>query len=79
MVFGGSTVTADGTFALTSLNGINGFRMGGKTSSDLLGYSVDAAGGNGGDTFVVFGKYTGFSTSIDLSALDGSDGFIVCR
>ena len=39
-------------------------------------YSADPAGGNNaGQSFVVFGSATGFAASIDLAALDGTDGF----
>ncbi len=32
---------------------------------------------NGGDSYVVFGKTSGWAASVDLSALDGSDGFVL--
>ncbi len=37
--------------------------------------SVDLNGYNSGSTYVVFGKASGFSRTMELSELDGSDGF----
>jgi len=61
---------------LGSLNGSNGFRLG-------RGSSVASPGDVNGDGFddvmtggrVVFGKAGGFAQDIDLSSLDGSNGF----
>ena len=36
---------------------------------------ADSNGHNSGSTYIVFGKESGFSRTIDLSELDGSDGF----
>ncbi|MDO8342855.1 MAG: integrin alpha, partial [Cellvibrio sp.] len=84
------------TMELSSLDGSNGFRLDGVTSSDYSGRSVSDAGDVNGDGFddvivgahgadsngersgssyVVFGKASGFSAMIDLSNLDGSNGF----
>jgi Ca2+-binding RTX toxin-like protein len=86
---------------LSSLNGINGFKLSGGTPGDDAGYSVASAGDFNGDgfadvivgaprvdlqdstgfhytvgaAFVVFGKASGFAASIDLSSLDGFNGF----
>ena len=38
-------------------------------------YLIDYNGPRSGSTYVVFGKESGFSRTIDLSELDGSDGF----
>ncbi|MFO1070525.1 MAG: integrin alpha [Geminicoccaceae bacterium] len=38
---------------------------------------VDANGDDSGGSYVVFGSSTGFAASLDLSSLDGSDGFII--
>ena len=35
----------------------------------------DGAATNGGEAYVVFGKASGFTASLELSALDGTDGF----
>ena len=80
---------------LSSLNGINGFKISGAAAGDLAA-SVRSAGDVNGDGFadliigaqwadphgsksgasyVVFGKASGFSANIDLSTLVGSNGF----
>ncbi len=80
---------------LSSLNGINGFRLDG-TSFDRLGTSVSVAGDvnadgysdliigapeadpNGsrsGSSYVLLGKESGFDAQLDLSNLDNNDGF----
>jgi Ca2+-binding RTX toxin-like protein len=80
---------------LSSLDGSNGFRLGGVGENDFSGVSVASAGDVNGDGFddvivgaryaltdgtptgasyVVFGKASGFASSIDLADLDGSDG-----
>ena len=38
-------------------------------------FAADLNGHNSGSTYVVFGKESGFSRTMDLSELDGSDGF----
>ena len=38
-------------------------------------YAADPNGERSGSTYVVFGKASGFSSTIELSELDGSDGF----
>ncbi|SOD18868.1 integrin alpha [Nitrosomonas ureae] len=76
---------------LTSLNGSNGFRLDGETKYDFVGSSVSTTGDVNGDGFddlivgvsdvgygisyVVFGKASGFSATMDLSKLNGSNGF----
>ena len=77
---------------LSSLNGINGFRLDGVAKLDYSGVSVSTAGdvngdgfddlivgargaGPNGSSYVVFGKASGFSAAMDLSSLDGSNGF----
>ncbi len=73
---------------LSSLDGNNGFRLDGETENDFLGSSVSTAGDVNGDGFedvivsrsvgssyVVFGKSSGFDTAIDVSTLNGSNGF----
>ena len=82
---------------LSSLDGLNGFKLSGVAASDQTGYSVASAGDvnddgfadvivgavyadpNGvhaaGASYVVFGKASGFAANIDLSSLDGSNGF----
>ncbi|HHZ94189.1 MAG TPA: hypothetical protein EYN67_01225, partial [Flavobacteriales bacterium] len=38
-------------------------------------YKADPNGGNSGESYVVFGKASGWNASLDLSSLDGSNGF----
>ncbi|WP_206818622.1 Calx-beta domain-containing protein, partial [Chroococcus sp. FPU101] len=76
---------------LLTLNGTNGFAINGINAGDQSGYSVSSAGDVNGDGFddliigaygaaqsyVVFGKSGGFSTSINLSTLNGTNGFTI--
>ncbi|HYE47598.1 MAG TPA: FG-GAP-like repeat-containing protein [Caulobacter sp.] len=58
--------------AVSGLGDINGDGYG-----DILvgAPSSDAASSNSGAAWVVFGKASGFTASVDLASLDGSDGF----
>nr|WP_297325786.1 integrin alpha [Nitrosomonas sp.] len=73
---------------LSSLDGNNGFRLDGAQAGDQSGFSVDSAGDVNGDGFadlimgtngvgasVVFGKAADFDAAMDLSSLDGNNGF----
>ncbi|SMF94843.1 Hemolysin-type calcium-binding repeat-containing protein [Methylomagnum ishizawai] len=88
VVFGkaaGFTASLD----LSTLNGSNGFRLDGVAALDWSGFSVSAAGDINGDGFadliigapgtdssyVVFGKASGFGANMDLSTLNGGNGF----
>ena len=76
---------------LSSLDGSDGFRLTGSNFLDFAGTSVASAGDINGDGFddmiigapragasyVVFGKAGGFSSSIDLPSLNGSNGFAI--
>ena len=75
------------TMNLFTLNGSNGFRLDGE-ARDKSGWSVSTAGDVNGDGFddlivgarktyayVVFGQASGFSATMDLSSLNGNDGF----
>ncbi len=45
----------------------------------IIGAETASPGGNdfAGESYVVFGKAGGFGTSLDLSSLDGSNGFVI--
>ena len=74
---------------LATLDGTNGFRVEGENASDRHGFSVSTAGDinsdgfadivvgsyNADSSYVVFGKASAFAASIDVSTLDGSNGF----
>jgi VCBS repeat-containing protein len=79
----------DASIDLSSLNGRDGFRLDGVSAGDNSGWSVSGAGdvnndgyddiiigSRSGSSYVVFGKASGlFTASIDLSSLNGRDGF----
>ena len=85
VVFGKATGFV-ATLDLSSLDGSNGFRLEGALY-DFSSKSISSAGDINGDGFddviigaqdvhsVVFGKASGFAAALDLSSLDGSDGF----
>ena len=78
---------------LSTLNGTGGFRLSGAVANGQAGFSVASAGDVNGDGYddvivgvpeamlgsgyVVFGKATGFAANLDLSSLDGSNGFML--
>ena len=83
VVFGKPT-GFDALMSLSSLDGSNGFRLDGVARLDFSGNSVSNAGDVNGDGFddvivnssyVVFGKASGFSAAMNLSSLDGENGF----
>jgi len=91
VVFGGTTIGAGGSLDLASLNGSNGFALNSITTGSNLGFSVSGAGDINGDGFddvvigapndlssyVVFGQVGSFDPVLDLSTLNGSNGFAV--
>jgi Ca2+-binding RTX toxin-like protein len=92
-----------GSFAanldLSSLNGANGFEIGGVLAFDHAGWSVSSAGDVNGDgiddllvgailagtnkgaysgaAYVLFGQTGGFASTVNLSSLDGTTGFVL--
>ncbi|SFF14555.1 integrin alpha [Nitrosomonas sp. Nm166] len=86
VVFGRASGFA-ATLNLSGLDGSNGFRMDGVGADDRSGGSVSSSGdvngdgfddviiGASGSSYVVFGKAAGFSATINLSNIDGSNGF----
>ena len=81
---------------LSTLNGLNGFRIDGGAAGDgsgnavssagdvnddglddlLLGvYRVDSNGGSSGSSYLIFGATGGFAPTLNLSTLNGSNGF----
>ena len=89
VVFGGSNLGSDGSLDLASLDGSNGFVLQGLNIDDVLGTSVSNGGDINGDNFddfivggvenyVVFGSNDlGSNGSLDLSNLDGRNGFAI--
>ena len=89
VVFGTSSTPTQRLLSLSFLNGNNGFVIRGESDQDQLGISVSDAGDVNGDgiddiiigtdargkAYVVFGSSHGFSSSLDVSSLDGNDGF----
>jgi hypothetical protein len=89
----GSDSGFSAAFDLSSLDGSNGFVVHGIDAYDSLGHSVSGAGDVNGDGFddlsigtffystgqsyVVFGRDSGFGSSFNLASLDGNNGFII--
>ena len=84
----GTTSRKAATFNLSALDGTNGFRLRGADVYDESGFSVATAGDVNGDGFedlivgarlgagyVVFGSSSGFAARLDVSDLNGTDGF----
>jgi hypothetical protein len=92
VLFGGMNVGNSGTFNLSDLNGTNGFAINGITENSFSSSSVSNAGDvnadgiddliigapDGEQTYVVFGgKNVGNSGSLNLSDLNGTNGFTI--
>ena len=93
VVFGGSIDTGTAVFQLSDLDGTNGFILNGVDADDRSGRDVSGAGDVNGDgvddlligapnsvglSYVVFGRVgVGTGGLLQLSDLDGSDGFVL--
>ena len=75
---------------LTSLNGTNGFSINGAVAFEETAHSVSNAGdvnndniddfiigSSYGNSYVIFGQASGFASSIELSSLNGVNGFML--
>ena len=85
----GNTASGPAQFELSAINGVNGFVINGQTQNDFSGESISNAGDVNGDgvddliigsqgaeiTYVVFGQTNFGSAALELSDLDGSNGF----
>lgn len=93
VIFGAGNTNFTPSFALSQLDGSNGFSINGLAADDRLGIAVSNAGdvnndgiddlivgANGsndtGTSYVVFGRNS-FTPSLDLAALNGSNGFAI--
>jgi hypothetical protein len=78
------------SLALSSLDGTNGFELTGIDPGDRAGTEVSSVGDVNGDglddmlvadndetSYVVFGQSAGFTSSLSLSSLDGTNGFVI--
>lgn len=76
--------------SLSALDGVNGFALNGSAENESVGHAVSGAGDINGDgladmivagtgdmVYVVFGADGGFPAALELSALDGDDGFVI--
>ena len=97
VVFGGPTINQSDLLTLSTLNGSNGFKINGITSSGRVGKELEGVGDinndgyedfllgapnlpgfSSGEAFIIFGgPNVGSTGSIDLTTLNGSNGFRV--
>ena len=90
VVFGSSSAF-DSTIDLASLDGITGFSFSGRDSrsvssagdvnndgfDDIIIGDKSAGISSAGESYVFFGKASGYTPSIDLSGLNGTNGFVL--
>ncbi|MDO9338032.1 MAG: hypothetical protein Q7T61_16675 [Caulobacter sp.] len=77
---------------LASLDPSTGFQINGLAASTFMGWAVEGLGdfnkdgvddfvvtarGDGGGVYVVFGRSGGFTAGLDLTTLDGTNGFVI--
>ena len=88
VIFGRSTPFG-ATLALSSLNGANGFQLSGEGAGDFAGFDaslIEDINGDGlsdivigaagaGEAYVVFGSTAPFAATLELSSLNGANGF----
>ncbi|MEM9274737.1 MAG: calcium-binding protein [Cyanobacteria bacterium P01_F01_bin.143] len=90
VIFGDNNVGSNGSLELSDLNGTNGFVINGSEAGDLSGSAVNNAGDVNNDgiedliiastdaSYVVFGDNSvGNGGNLELSALDGINGFVI--
>ena len=75
-VINGATNNDDTGYSVSSAGDVNGDGIDdliiGAPRADLVGFS-----GSEGESYVVFGNNAGFSGTLNLSSLDGSNGFVI--
>jgi len=90
VIFGSSDQFAS-NLDLTTIDGTNGFAIAGIDFRDNLGESVSTAGDINGDGFddliigvpgakesyVIFGSSNEFASNLDLTTIDGTNGFVI--
>ena len=64
-----------GDYSGTAVSSVGDINNDGYDDFAIGAYAADPNGERSGATYVVFGKASGFSGTIELSELDGSDGF----
>ncbi|WP_445636437.1 hypothetical protein NSTC745_01338 [Nostoc sp. DSM 114161] len=82
-----STLNGSNGFTINGIAAGNQLGVSVNTAGDVNGdgfddlilgaFFADPNGTNSGQSYVVFGKSTGFSATLDLSTLNGSNGFVI--
>jgi hypothetical protein len=73
----GFQISGEATFDLSGVSVAATGDVNGDGFDDVIigAYAADASGGDSGASYVIFGKSGGFAANLNLSALDGADGF----